>query len=417
MGRRGEVKGVDVDYTGCEGVFFHPNVQRMNHRQQLALAHFVYPDAKHARLGHCIGTGYLAAMLGGYCGLGAKSINDLKIAGTLHDVGHPASCHVGENLTKILGLSHKKHTSGLVEGMRAEIASCADYDVVKGIVDGTHGLSALVGSIIGADKVDYVSRDPHYCALVNKVDARRLYSGARLVDGKLVFKDRAEEIKIFLKQYWTNHLDIYLHPEVEIPRTMFQQAMIHRMKTGWFVGEIYDMVDSELHEKLRDSHSPARPLIEALDTGARHHVYGAIRRTEKDPTTDNVVITRLAPDAFSYCEAHLLAADVADKAKIPPHGVVITVSEDVSRLSRNGKELYELTPSGPVDFFKRHSRFVNGLERKVDDHFALRVVLLHEFKDAKLPDLDYIARQAEVLASAGRQVNIERVLGKDYGKK
>ncbi len=75
-----------------------PPYQRLRRIKQLSGGHFVYPTAEHTRFGHCIGVMYLAGLSGrrllGRMGLGEKKLQEVRIDGLLHYIGHGPFSHV-----------------------------------------------------------------------------------------------------------------------------------------------------------------------------------------------------------------------------------------------------------------------------------------------------------------------------------
>ena len=398
--------GAAVDFDVCPNVFLHRHVQLMNGRQQLALAKWPFPDAQHARLGHCVGSGYFAAQLGTAVGLPRDEVLALKIAGLTHDIGHGACSHVIESITKLYGVEHHDMTLEKLTEMQHVIQQYCDYGLVRAILEGEHALSPFVSSIVGGDKVDYVMRDRHHCGFETKVDPRHIYAGARLVgpERRLAFEHRTKALTNLLREWWGAHTEIYLHKEVEIPRAMFRRAAnFHHDATGWDCNDIYDMLDSDLEALFRSSPSAASDLQRHIDHGAQYHVYGALHHDMQEPENDTVV-TSLKPGEFTLRHAFALEAELSKEAGIPRHGVIVTVSDGIDRLHAKGKAngIYEVGRDGvPKPFGDQHPGVVNGLEHDTYRHFALRVVVLPEYWEkarSSLPPLAEINARAEEMA-------------------
>ena len=72
--------------------------QRLRRIKQLGLTHLVYPGAEHSRFTHSIGACHVAGMLAenlerhGWQG----SVEEVRVATLLHDLGHPPFSHAGE---------------------------------------------------------------------------------------------------------------------------------------------------------------------------------------------------------------------------------------------------------------------------------------------------------------------------------
>ena len=168
-------------------------VQRLKYIHQLALGYLVYPGATHSRFEHSLGTMEMAgqafeAILRNSPQLSYEVFgNDeeqkrwkatLRVAGLLHDIGHPPFSHAGDDLLGE-GRTHEAISRELI--MNGEIA-----DILAGF--GTHRMNpgevayvasgqgeppneaALVAKEIitgdlGVDRMDYLRRDSHMCGV------------------------------------------------------------------------------------------------------------------------------------------------------------------------------------------------------------------------------------------------------------
>ncbi|MEM7164506.1 MAG: HD domain-containing protein [Planctomycetota bacterium] len=169
-------------------------LQRLRHVRQLGLTDQVYPGASHSRFEHALGTlematrtleelrgrdgidGLLPAL-----GLPAKGheyeqlLRTLRWVALLHDVGHPPFSHVTEGLLPA-DLNHEELTVELVHGGRVgEILHRDGVEVARDVVTVLRELSPrgtpqplppsldfvrqLIAGPIGADRMDYLSRD------------------------------------------------------------------------------------------------------------------------------------------------------------------------------------------------------------------------------------------------------------------
>ena len=93
-------------------------VQRLRRIHQLAGAYLVYPGGVHSRFEHVIGTMHVAGLVGQSvaekAGLSDDDIQELRIAGLLHDVGHGPFSHLFEEvLAEKTDLTHEACPRGL----------------------------------------------------------------------------------------------------------------------------------------------------------------------------------------------------------------------------------------------------------------------------------------------------------------
>src|SRR5215831_10201524 len=93
-----------IGFTQVEKELFDSVVfQRLRRIRQLSGAHLVYPSAQHSRFEHSLGTmhvaGYAAESLlaKGYV-KNVDSIQELRLAALLHDIGHGPFSHLFEEI-------------------------------------------------------------------------------------------------------------------------------------------------------------------------------------------------------------------------------------------------------------------------------------------------------------------------------
>src|SRR5712692_9930340 len=93
--------------------------QRLHNIRQLAGAQLCYPGADHTRFGHSLGVMHLAGLLSerlvdqGY--LDSDTVQEMRLAGLLHDIGHGPFSHIYEEISlKHLGKNQEDLSTWLV---------------------------------------------------------------------------------------------------------------------------------------------------------------------------------------------------------------------------------------------------------------------------------------------------------------
>ncbi len=201
-----------------KGIVDHPFVQRLRYVRQLGFSYLVYPGSTHDRFSHAIGAMHVAGLvwtriletsrdqLAKY--FSADDIayfgRILRLAGLLHDVGHPPFSHVSEKFmpkVKALGLpplwmpsldperraAHEDYSIALIAALCGEsgaaIAAVEAQDIASlihhGVIPsaewqrrfgdkegGTGGIHRLLQSLISGeldcDRMDYLLRDAYF---------------------------------------------------------------------------------------------------------------------------------------------------------------------------------------------------------------------------------------------------------------
>ncbi|MCI0340433.1 MAG: HD domain-containing protein [Planctomycetales bacterium] len=178
-------------------------VQRLRGVKQLALGNLVYHGAEHTRFGHALGAMELAGRIfdtlaekraatpRGPLGEGAEGLARnrqlVRLAGLLHDVGHPPFSHASEEFFA-RGESHVEMglrliradpvRTALESGPEARALGVRAEDVAA-VIAGTGGpplLHEIVSGDLDADRMDYLLRDSLYTGV-----AYGVFDHARLV--------------------------------------------------------------------------------------------------------------------------------------------------------------------------------------------------------------------------------------------
>ena len=95
-------------------------VQRLRRIKQLAGVEYVYPGGIHTRLEHVFGSMHLAGLLASELSLSKEieldndTIQLLRLAGLLHDVGHGPFSHVFEGILEKKDRTHEDYTTWII---------------------------------------------------------------------------------------------------------------------------------------------------------------------------------------------------------------------------------------------------------------------------------------------------------------
>lgn len=151
----------------------HPIFQRLRRIRQLSSAYLVYPGAQHTRFEHSLGVmhvaGQAAASLKEKGLIGYSHVEDLRLAGLLHDVGHgPFSHHFEELTAEKGGKTHEEIGMEIIE--RSEIGdllSSSGYDrhLISRLAAGRSRvpfMNEIISGALSADMMDYLLRDAYY---------------------------------------------------------------------------------------------------------------------------------------------------------------------------------------------------------------------------------------------------------------
>lgn len=175
--------------------------QRLRRIKQLAGAHLVYPAAQHSRFEHSLGTMHVAGLAGEHLfSIGViekESIQELRVASLLHDIGHGPFSHLFEEALKVTG--NKNHeTIGaeiICKTELSDILSGSGYSP-KSISEISFGNSKvkfkneIISGSLSADLMDYLPRDGFFTGVeYGKVDYNRIINSFRVTDNESLALD------------------------------------------------------------------------------------------------------------------------------------------------------------------------------------------------------------------------------------
>ena len=114
-----------IEFNDIQGrIIDTKEFQRLRGIKQMSVTNLVYPGANHTRFEHSLGTSHLASVIAG------KLIEDrdlqekIKLFGLVHDIGHTAFSHEGEDVLKDYIGDHEKVGKKMIE--KGEIADILD---------------------------------------------------------------------------------------------------------------------------------------------------------------------------------------------------------------------------------------------------------------------------------------------------
>jgi uncharacterized protein len=168
--------------------------QRLRRIKQLAGAHLVYPAAQHSRFEHSLGTMHLAGLAGEHLFsigvLDKESIQELRIAALLHDIGHGPFSHLFEEALK--ATRNKNHESIgeeiICKTELSDILSGFGYSpsVISEISFGNSKVkfkNEIISGSLSSDLMDYLPRDGFFTGVeYGKVDHNRIINSFRVTN-------------------------------------------------------------------------------------------------------------------------------------------------------------------------------------------------------------------------------------------
>ncbi len=206
--------------------------QRLRRIRQMSITNLVYPGANHTRFEHSLGTAHLSAVIAHRLGLDADETKKVKLYGLLHDIGHTAFSHEGEQvLKKYIGDHEELGKKKILHGEIADILS-ENYRAEEITNIGKYG--NIVTSDIGADRMDYLKRDAQNTGVAyGKIDIDRIVHTLLMKENQLcIEKGGLEAAEYLLVARFMMFSAVYLHRTVRIATAMLYRAIEGAIEDG-----------------------------------------------------------------------------------------------------------------------------------------------------------------------------------------
>jgi uncharacterized protein len=241
-------------------------MQRLKGIKQLGLVDTVYPGANHTRFEHSLGTMHMADRIAKQLDLNTEDVHKVRLAGLLHDIGHPALSHAVEGVLSrnheiqpvMAGKKVNKHEEFTHEIILAnpfgeEALEVADRlhgsaeSLFRDVAEISIGDKPILGQIIcgdiDADRIDFLLRDSHHSGVnFGIVDADQIIQALVVNKDRVVLAGKgdyksemsrtAAESMLIARSHHYNAL-IY-HPRVQSIRSMLLAALeasLNKMET------------------------------------------------------------------------------------------------------------------------------------------------------------------------------------------
>ncbi len=316
-------------------------LQRLKRIKQLGLVHLVYPGAEHSRFTHSLGVMYVSGRIGeklrteGF--ISNDEVQQLRLAGLLHDVGHGPFSHIYEDiLYNSRKTTHEDLTVWLILNSELrDIISSIGHDPEKiahlavGRYKGKNEfLNSVVVSGFCSDILDYLLRDSYFTGVeYGKVDAYRIVDSVSVVDDKLAVDAAAlYALESLVIARYEMFRAVYFHKTVRAASIMMKKVM--ELVDGYLgltsfsnSDEFYILTDEYVINSVLLSKSQDKNIIKAKDLIksilSRKLIKKAYERIFH--TEDKFYSSLITENAFR----ELLVKKISGKAKVPEEEIFL----------------------------------------------------------------------------------------------
>lgn len=336
----------------------HPLVQRLRRVQQLGLSNLIYPSATHTRFEHSLGVMHLAGEYAESLGLSDTDIEAYRMAGLLHDVGHPPFSHEIESLIeRELGISHEQKSCEIVDTI-SELP--VDEEYVKDIIRGESEFDVVSGEV-DVDRIDYLLRDSSQTGIKHgQIDADTIITFATADNESIVFQSPAlQAIENLFNARVSMNKSVYSHHVSNIASSMLEKSVdIFLDSSNHTVREVMNWDDYQLHTYLLDSENIASRRLYERITNRNLYKRALYLSDLSYPREELVRINNTISDP-RYFEK-----EIAKEAGIEPEQVIIDPPQLPKEQESNVKILIDgekqyLSEISPVVEQVKHSEWRN----------------------------------------------------------
>jgi len=338
-----------------------PAYQRLRWIKQLGPTNLVYPGANHTRHEHCMGTSHIVGKMADSVGLESGDKQLASVAGLLHDIGHTAFSHLGDEIDGVE--DHVIRTTKIIA--KTEISDILseegiDSKEVNQIIMGEHKLGPLVSGDLDGDRLDYLVRDAHYTGVSTGVDMGRLIATMSMSDSNLVIKEGGlPAVEALLTARSTMYPTVYFHPFVRGAELMLARATNHAISSNHFTKEDFiNFTDHKLLSELDKAGGLSKEIVNNFEN--RNIAKRALSLTKEQAQN-----SRLEKSKRSQYEA-----DIASKLGVSASEIYV----DIPPLPVvPGLKAKILKNDGNIDLARNLSRLLLGLYEAQFDHWRCSV--------------------------------------------
>ncbi len=238
--------------------------QRLRRIKQMSVTNLVYPGANHTRFEHSIGTAHLGWVIAKKLGLEEEDARKVKIHGLLHDIGHTAFSHEGEDVVKKYIGDHEK--LGMEKILHGEIADILSENYKPQEIADVGDYGSIISSDLGADRMDYLKRDALNTGVAyGIIDIDRIVHTLSMKEGMIcIEKGGLESAEYLLVARFMMFSTVYFHHTVRIATAMLYRAIEEAISDGTITPEQFADMDDECAFTSMAKSKKAGKYVDAL---------------------------------------------------------------------------------------------------------------------------------------------------------
>ena len=383
------------------------------------LVYEVYPGATHTRFEHSIGVLHHGRNIfdnterKGY-EFGKSEKKTAQLACLLHDFGHSPYSHGVEFVLMDFGEpDHDKKTLERLEELETEIEEIpfVDYSLLTEIFERKNPLYKTIWNMVGADVLDYISRDANRCAVDITSDTNRIETYAYFDGQEYGIDSKAREsVRAHINSNLVMFLEVYNRKSCSLSKGIIRRGVYEAIKEGKIKPEeIWPMTDGELEAALSSSGGIAEKMYKRIRNrglpkafltiklegmGSQEEIRGKPIKVLESPENELMKLVKYFKDIDKVIE---FEEQVEKELGLEPGDGTLADMPHLEMLAAEDTALHN-KETGWTSLFKEISNVEDDFKLDLRRKYALRVGVVEEHRKKSFDQAQTIAEILESFA-------------------
>ena len=388
--------GYDEPINDFQIIIDTPYFQRLRHIKQLDLVFEIYPGATHTRFEHSIGTLHHERNIldrieknTGYI-FDKEEKKTTQLAALTHDIGHTPYSHAAEFVLMEFGEpDHDTKNVEIIKEMEKDINNIPniDFDLLLEIFERKNPLYKTIWGLVGADVLDYITRDANRIGRSISTDTERIETYAYFDGKEYGIETKASgSVKEHIDSYLTMYTEEYNRKAASFWKGIIRRGIYEACEQGKIKPkEVWQMTDTELecalihsggvakkaYEKIRNrNESKAFLTIKLEGMSSQEETRGKPIRVFEMP--ENELMNIVSYFGESIDNVVKFERDVERELSLEPGSATLAEMPHLSMVKAKDVPLYNMD-NGWTSLFKEINGLKEIFDMAVQRKYALRV--------------------------------------------
>lgn len=398
-----EVSGFDEFITNYRNLIDTPMFQRLRWIKNCDLSFEVHVGLTNTRFEHSLGVAHeIRGIITGIdkeksaYRFDANERATLETSALYHDIGHSGWSHAIEQLLVSRGQpDHEKKAVEKIEIMEKEIKKVPDvnFSLLHDIFERKNPMSKMIWSYVGADPLDYISRDAMHAGVKITSDSERIKSYA-YYDGKNYGIDTKAigHVDSHINAWLTMYNEVYLRKLSNIFKGVLRTGFNELINNGKIeLEDVWEMTDLELLAEMWKSEGLARKIYYIIRNREPPQTFLSIKisgyesgeetrgkpiRVSGMPEEDIIKILEHFEDTKNIMN---FERDVERSLGFKKGDITVAEMPHIERIKRKDVDLYD-KDRGWTTLFTKEPYCKTQIEERAKLMYALRITTRPELR-------------------------------------